>query len=133
MKPRLIARDNFIARYGRKAYKDLIEDFLMGVPGPVSAKRLGVSRERIRQWRDLFGTTITTYTPHDSVWSTRENIFTPGRMYRIKYTPPEGDASRPYTGDARYLWPSEAPESDWHTFRLPDGLEVDFSSEDVVW
>lgn len=57
-------RANFIARYGRKAYAELVRDFTHGVSGQITATRLGVSRERIRQWRGLFGTTVTIWTPH---------------------------------------------------------------------
>lgn len=60
---------NFIDTYGTNALQDLLNDFQMGVSGQVIASRLGVSRERVRQWRNTFGKQIISYQTHADVLS----------------------------------------------------------------
>lgn len=52
---------NFIKRRGRGALASLLESFHDNKSGQKIADELGVSRERVRQWRGTFGETITTY------------------------------------------------------------------------
>lgn len=52
--PRKVAT-NFIENYGQEKFNKLIEDFCNNVPGPVIAKSLGVSRQRVHQWKQAFG------------------------------------------------------------------------------
>lgn len=58
---------NFIQKYGEKAFRDLIADFNADVAAVVTARRLGVSGERVRQWRQTFGHEVVTYTLHPEV------------------------------------------------------------------
>ena len=55
---------NFIKRYGRDQLRWTIEAFGESRSGQEIAKVLGVSRERVRQWRNAFGHTITLYRLH---------------------------------------------------------------------
>ena len=52
---------NFIKRYGMARFRETISAFGETRSGGEVAKRLGVSRERVRQWRNTFGQTITLY------------------------------------------------------------------------
>lgn len=63
---------NIVQKYSRLGLDDLIHDFETGVSGQVTADRMGVSRERVRQWRSLLGTTITLYQPHPDVERARK-------------------------------------------------------------
>ena len=60
---------NFIKRYGKARFKSLINAFRELRSGQKVADQLGVSRERVRQWRNAFGETITVYAPHPEVLS----------------------------------------------------------------
>ena len=66
---------NFIKRYGRMRFRRLIESLAGGVSGQVIADEFGVSRERVRQWKNTFGQVITLYQLHPEV----ERIFREGR------------------------------------------------------
>ena len=59
--PRERVARNFIKRYGMARFRWTIEAFGEPRSGQEVAKRLGVSRERVRQWRNAFGQTITFY------------------------------------------------------------------------
>jgi hypothetical protein len=56
--------EHFVRRYGRLALRQLVEDARAGRPGAHTAERLGVSRERVSQWR--------------AAWLRQEVIWTPG-------------------------------------------------------
>lgn len=58
---------NFIEKYGEEALRGLIADFDAGVAAAVTARRLGVSGERVRQWKQIFGREVMTYMPHPEV------------------------------------------------------------------
>ena len=58
---------NFLQKYGEDALKRMIDQFSDGTSHQVIADELGVSRERVRQWRRLMGTTITIYNVHPEV------------------------------------------------------------------
>lgn len=59
--------NNFIQKYGEEAFRDLIADFDADVAAVVTARRLGVSGERVRQWKQTFGDEVMTYTLHPEV------------------------------------------------------------------
>lgn len=58
---------NFIANHGRDGLRRLLILFQQGVSGQVIADEFGVSRERVRQWRNAFGRVITHYQVHTDV------------------------------------------------------------------
>ena len=55
---------NFIKRYGMARFRETITAFGETRSGGEVAKRLRVSRERVRQWRNTFGETVTFYRLH---------------------------------------------------------------------
>lgn len=59
--PRERVARNFIKRYGMTRFRETISAFGEKRSGAEIAKKLGVSRERVRQWRNIFGETITTF------------------------------------------------------------------------
>lgn len=67
MKARERVATNFIDRYGVEALERLLSGFGAGESHQVLADELGVSRERVRQWRNLFGTTVTLYNVRPEV------------------------------------------------------------------
>ncbi len=52
---------NFIDTRGISEFRYLIESFERHESGQVIADHLGVTRERVRQWRDAFGSTVSVY------------------------------------------------------------------------
>ena len=52
---------NFIKSYGRTRFRRLLEALAAAESGQVIANEFGVSRERVRQWKNTFGETITFY------------------------------------------------------------------------
>ncbi len=58
------AARNFIRSRGKATFRLLVELLKEGRSGQEIGNRIGVSRERVRQWRDLFGQTITLYQPY---------------------------------------------------------------------
>jgi hypothetical protein len=58
---------NFIRSHGRNRFRRLIEALSAGESGQTIAEELGVSRERIRQWKNTFGEMITVYQLHPEV------------------------------------------------------------------
>jgi len=62
---------NFIRTYGRTRFRRLIEALAAGESGQAIATEFGVSRERVRQWKNTFGSVITLYQLHPEV----ERIF----------------------------------------------------------
>jgi hypothetical protein len=67
---RRIAR-NFVKTYGRSRFALTLDMFERRESGQAVADMLGVSRERVRQWRDTFGDTITLYRVHPEVRALR--------------------------------------------------------------
>lgn len=53
--------NNFIKKYGKQRFKWFLNAISNGVSGQVIADEFGVSRERVRQWKDTFGDTVTVY------------------------------------------------------------------------
>jgi len=58
---------NFIKSYGRSKFRRLLQALGEGESGQVIADEFGVSRERVRQWKNAFGTVITLYQLHPEV------------------------------------------------------------------
>ena len=52
---------NFIRTYGRTRFRRLLEALAAGESGQAIADEFGVSRERVRQWKNTFGEVITYY------------------------------------------------------------------------
>ena len=52
---------NFIKMRGRKNFKLLLDMFHQQLSGEYIAEKFEVSRERVRQWRDIFGRTVKIY------------------------------------------------------------------------
>lgn len=52
---------NFIKTYGRTRFRRLLEALANGESGQAIADEFGVSRERVRQWKNTFGEVITHY------------------------------------------------------------------------
>lgn len=52
---------NFIRTYGRTRFRRLLEALAGGESGQAIADEFGVSRERVRQWKNTFGEVITYY------------------------------------------------------------------------
>jgi transposase len=58
---------NFIKSYGRSKVRRLLQALGEGESGQTIANEFGVSRERVRQWKNAFGTVITLYQLHPEV------------------------------------------------------------------
>ena len=58
---------NFVERYGQAALGELLEALRSGESGQHIADRFGVSRERVRQWKNTFGTVVSLYQVHPDV------------------------------------------------------------------
>lgn len=61
-----IAR-NFVKRYGQDRFDRLIELLQSGESGQAIADEFSVSRERVRQWKNTFGTVLTLYQVHPDI------------------------------------------------------------------
>ena len=58
---------NFIKTYGKSRLRRLLDALAAGESGQAIADEFGVSRERVRQWKNAFGTVITLYQLHPEV------------------------------------------------------------------
>ena len=58
---------NFVERYGRERMIELLEALGKGESGQRIAELFAVSRERVRQWKNTFGTVVTVYQVHPEV------------------------------------------------------------------
>ena len=67
MKNRERVARNFIKTYGRTRFRRLIEALAASESGQTIAMEFGVSRERVRQWKNTFGQVITLYQLHPEV------------------------------------------------------------------
>ncbi len=61
------AAHNFIQKYGKHALRQMILDFECDVPHSEIGRRLSVTRERVRQWQNLFGKKTTGYMIHPDI------------------------------------------------------------------
>lgn len=58
---------NFVRRYGAKRFRRLLEALTHGESGQAIADEFEVSRERVRQWKNSFGSILTLYQVHPEV------------------------------------------------------------------
>lgn len=58
---------NFVDRYGADGLRELIELLQDAESGQRIAERFSVSRERVRQWKNAFGRSVTLYQPYPEV------------------------------------------------------------------
>ncbi len=58
---------NFIRTYGRTRFRRLLEALAAGESGQRIADEFGVSRERVRQWKNTFGEVIVHYRVYPEV------------------------------------------------------------------
>jgi hypothetical protein len=63
---------NFVKRYGEQRFRELLEALSSGESGQSIAESFEVSRERVRQWKNTFGTVVTLYQIHPEVLSVLE-------------------------------------------------------------
>lgn len=63
---------NFIRNRGKKSFRSLLLALENQQSGQVIADQFGVSRERVRQWRNQFGQTISMYRVHADVDALRQ-------------------------------------------------------------
>jgi hypothetical protein len=64
---------NFVKRYGEQRFRELLEALSNGESGQSIAESFEVSRERVRQWKNTFGTVVTLYQIHPEVLSVLES------------------------------------------------------------
>jgi hypothetical protein len=50
----VVLANNFIKNYGLHEFKRLLKDFVNNVDGITIANRMGVTRQRVHQWRQAF-------------------------------------------------------------------------------
>ena len=58
---------NFIRNYGRTRFRRLLEALAQNESGQAIADEFGVSRERVRQWKNTFGEVITYYRVYPEI------------------------------------------------------------------
>lgn len=68
-----IAR-NFVKRYGTERFRRLLVLLAEGASGQIIADEFDVSRERVRQWKNTFGTVLTLYQVHPDVQRLLEDV-----------------------------------------------------------
>lgn len=58
---------NFVERFGAEGLHWLVDALGKGESGQAIADHFDVSRERVRQWKNTFGTVMTIYHVHPEV------------------------------------------------------------------
>lgn len=58
---------NFIRTYGRTRFRRLLDALGTTESGQAIADEFGVSRERVRQWKNTFGEVLTYYRLHPEI------------------------------------------------------------------
>jgi len=76
LSPRARMARNFVRLRGRAHFRMMIDMFERQESGQAIGDALGVSRERVRQWRDAFGERITLYRVHPEV-----RVYVESRVY----------------------------------------------------
>ena len=64
---------NFIKSYGKDQFRMILSDFQNNRSGQLIGDELGVTRERVRQWKNAFGVKESFYVPNDLVVDVIEN------------------------------------------------------------
>ncbi len=67
MSPAEKAARNFTRTRGKTAFRLFIQMLCEQKSGADIGKQFGVSRERVRQWKEIFGSTVSIYQPHAEV------------------------------------------------------------------
>ncbi|MCB9687356.1 MAG: helix-turn-helix domain-containing protein [Alphaproteobacteria bacterium] len=70
---------NFVKRYGRERLRQLLLLLANGESGQAIAETFDVSRERVRQWKNTFGTVVTLYQVHPEIEALLEETPSAGR------------------------------------------------------
>jgi transposase len=63
---------NFVKRYGAERFRQLLMALGNGESGQTIAETFEVSRERVRQWKNTFGTVVTLYQVHPEIQAVLE-------------------------------------------------------------
>jgi DNA-directed RNA polymerase sigma subunit (sigma70/sigma32) len=58
---------NLVKNRGKNVFRVLINDLVNNRSGQAIANKMSVSRERIRQWKNKFGTTTRVYSIHPEI------------------------------------------------------------------
>lgn len=58
---------NFIHKHGKESLRKLVADFTAQRSGQEIARELGVTRQRVNQWKEAFGVTVTSYVVYPEV------------------------------------------------------------------
>jgi biotin operon repressor len=64
---------NFIKSYGKGRFHLFLSDLEKGVSGAAIARDLGVSRERVRQWKNSFGIEESVFYPSETCMKVLED------------------------------------------------------------
>ena len=63
---RVRVANNFIKSYGKIRFHDFLSNLEQGLSGAIIAKDFGVTRERVRQWKNSFGKEEFVFYPSDT-------------------------------------------------------------------
>ncbi|MDC1141760.1 helix-turn-helix domain containing protein [Planctomycetota bacterium] len=63
----VVVAKNFISQYSKGKLKKFIRMLDNGMSGEAIAQEYGVSRERVRQWKNAFGSVVTRFEPSDAI------------------------------------------------------------------
>jgi ribosomal protein S24E len=63
----VVVAQNFVNQYGKGKLKKFIRMLDKGQSGEEIAQEYGVSRERVRQWKNAFGLVVTRYEPSAAI------------------------------------------------------------------
>lgn len=58
---------NFVKKYGIESFKLLISMLEQNISGQKIGEKFGVTRERVRQWRNTFGMTTVVYNVYPDI------------------------------------------------------------------
>ncbi len=68
---------NFVQRYGIRRFRRLLHALSAGESGQAIADEFSVSRERVRQWKNTFGSVLTIYQVHPDVQAVLDENLSP--------------------------------------------------------
>jgi hypothetical protein len=68
---------NFVEKFGADNLRRLLNLLAEGDSGQQIADELDVSRERVRQWKNTFGTLVTIYQVHPDVQQVIDELLPP--------------------------------------------------------
>ena len=82
-----------IESFGVKKFQRLLQLFSEGASGESIADEFGVSRERVRHWKSMFGQVVSLYVVHPEVSETLNEIL----AEQNKKDPDDPDSPVPVT------------------------------------